>query len=44
MANRLAGEPVTITVYPDTYHGFDGPPAQGTLRLDVPNGVNPALG
>jgi dienelactone hydrolase len=37
-------EPVTITVYPDTYHGFDGPPSQGRLHLDVPNGVNPGAG
>ena len=27
-----AGEPVTITVYPDTYHGFDNPAAQGRMR------------
>ena len=39
-----AGEPVTITVYPDTYHGFDGPSAQGRVRLEVPNGVNPGKG
>ena len=35
---------MTITVYPDTYHGFDGPSAQGRVRLEVPNGVNPGKG
>jgi dienelactone hydrolase len=35
-----ASEDVTITVYPDTYHGFDGPATQPRRRLDVPNGVN----
>jgi dienelactone hydrolase len=39
-----AGEAITITVYPDTYHGFDGPSAQLRRRLDVPNGVNPGKG
>jgi dienelactone hydrolase len=39
-----AGEQVTITVYPDTYHGFDGPAVQGRVRLEVPNGVNPGEG
>jgi dienelactone hydrolase len=41
---KAAGEPVTITVYPDTYHGFDNPAAQGRLRLEVPNGVHPGAG
>jgi len=39
-----AGEPVTITVYPDTYHGFDGPGSQERRRLEVPNGVHPGKG
>jgi dienelactone hydrolase len=46
LADRLiaAKQPVTITVYPHTYHGFDGPPSQGRLHLEVPNGVNPGAG
>jgi dienelactone hydrolase len=42
---RAAGEPVEITVYADTYHGFDGPgTGQQRQRLEVPNGVNPGKG
>jgi dienelactone hydrolase len=46
LADRLiaAEQPVSITVYPDTYHGFDGPLAPGQLHLDVPNGVHPGAG
>jgi dienelactone hydrolase len=46
LAARLAdaGEPVKLTVYPDTYHGFDGPSGQKRLRLEVPNGVHPGQG
>ncbi|MBM4315225.1 MAG: dienelactone hydrolase family protein [Deltaproteobacteria bacterium] len=39
-----AGEAATITVYPDTHHGFDGPSSQPRRRLEVPNGVNPGKG
>jgi dienelactone hydrolase/predicted MPP superfamily phosphohydrolase len=38
------GEDATITVYPDAYHGFDGPSTQPHRRLEVPNGVNPGKG
>ena len=34
-----AGEAATITVYPDTYQGFDGPSMQQRRRLEVPNGA-----
>ena len=46
LAGKLSakGEPVMITVYPDTYHGFDGPGTRQRLRLDVPNGVHPGKG
>ncbi|MDZ4165408.1 MAG: dienelactone hydrolase family protein [Smithellaceae bacterium] len=46
LAARLAaaGEAATIIVYPDAYHGFDGPSTQPRLRIEVPNGVNPGQG
>ena len=46
LAGRLAaaGEPVTLVVYADAHHGFDGPSAQKPLQLAMPNGVNPGKG
>ena len=46
LAERLrhANPPASVVVYPDTYHGFDGPDAQGRMHLDVPNGVRPGRG
>jgi len=46
LAKKLVGAnpPATIFVYPDTYHGFDGPSSQKRLRLEVPNGVHPGQG
>lgn len=41
---QQAAEPADIVVYPDTYHGFDGPSAQPRVRLEVPNGVHPGKG
>jgi dienelactone hydrolase len=39
-----AGENATITVYPDSYHGFDGPASQPRRRLNVPNGASHGRG
>lgn len=33
-----------VTVFPDSYHGFDNPTGTVVLRRDVPNGVNPGQG
>lgn len=43
-AAALRKQPVTVTVYPDSFHGFDGPDGKVTLRADIPNGVNPGQG
>lgn len=39
-----AGMPLTVRVYPDSYHGFDAPAGRVAVRHDVPNGVNPGQG
>lgn len=41
---RAAGMPLTVRVYPDSYHGFDTPTGRVAVRHDVPNGVNPGQG
>ena len=41
---REAGQPLTVRVYPDSYHGFDAPSGRIIVRSDVPNGVNPGRG
>ena len=43
-AMRAASQPLTVSVYPDAYHGFDAPSGRVTVRKDVPNGVNPGQG
>lgn len=43
-AMRAAGMPLTVRVYPDSYHGFDAPTGRVAVRHDVPNGVNPGHG
>ena len=44
-AVRARGEPMSIVLYPGTYHDFDNP-ALGTKRVrhEVPNGVHPGEG
>ncbi len=41
---HAAGMPLTVRVYPDSYHGFDAPTGRVAVRHDVPNGVNPGQG
>jgi dienelactone hydrolase len=45
-AAARAGQPLTVALYPDAYHGFDdpNPNAKVRVRADVPNGVNPGRG
>jgi dienelactone hydrolase len=45
-AMRAAGKPLTISVYPNAYHGFDDPSpnARVRIRTEVPNGVHPGRG
>ena len=43
-AARARKEPLTVTVYPDSHHGFDAPRGKLVVRKDVPNGVNPGQG
>jgi dienelactone hydrolase len=38
------GEPLKVTVYPDSHHGFDAPNGPVVHRTDVPNGVAPGQG
>ncbi len=38
------GEPLKVTVFPGSHHGFDAPGNTVTHRTDVPNGVNPGQG
>jgi len=43
-AMAVRGEPLKVTVYPDSHHGFDAPSGDVVHRTDVPNGVNPGQG
>ena len=43
-AQKARGAPLDVTLYPDSYHGFDGPPRRLTVLTDVPSGVNPGRG
>lgn len=43
-ALRARGEAASVVVYPDSFHGFDGPGAPKPVHLDHPNGVRPGQG
>lgn len=38
------GAPVTLRLYPDSYHDFDAPDLPLRVRRDIPNGVRPGAG
>jgi dienelactone hydrolase len=42
--HRVRGDPLDLYLYPDSYHGFDGPGKGLVVRKDVATGVNPAQG
>jgi len=44
VAMKVRGDPAEVTVFPDSYHGFDSPTGRMIVRKDVPNGVNPGQG
>ena len=44
VAMAARDEPLRVTVFPDSHHGFDGPGATVVHRTDVPNGANPGQG
>ena len=41
---KLQPAPLTVRVYPDSYHDFDSPNTPLRVRKDVPNGVHPGQG
>ena len=41
---RVRGDPLEVTVYPGSYHGFDSPSGRVVVRHEVPNGVHPGQG
>jgi len=43
-AMAARGEPLKVTVFPGSHHGFDAPGNAVAHRTDVPNGVNPGQG
>ena len=43
-AKKAGGEPLEVTVYADSHHGFDAPAGRLVVRRNVPGGVNPGQG
>jgi len=44
VAASLRDEPLTVTVYPDSHHGFDGPGSKLTVLKNIPGGIHPGQG
>ena len=43
-AQKARGEPLEVTVFADSHHGFDSPAGRLVVRKNVPGGVNPGQG
>ena len=43
-ANKLKSAPITVRVYPDSYHDFDAPDLAIKLHKEIPNGIHPGEG
>lgn len=41
---KTSDVPITLRLYPDSYHDFDAPGLPLRMRHDVPNGVHPGTG
>lgn len=44
LQRKLSPAPLSVSIYPDSYHDFDAPDQPIRLRKDIPNGAHPGMG